>query len=72
MAVRGRKPKPRELKLVTGNPGHRALDDPTPDFTGALVLPGWIEEKAPAYKADFLAEWNRVTWQLEDWAWSVR
>ncbi len=33
MAVRGRKPKPSHLKLVTGNPGKRAINtqEPVPE-----------------------------------------
>lgn len=50
----GRKPKPTALKLLTGNPGKRALnrDEPTPD-TPLGAPPAHLS--APA-----LAEWDRI------------
>lgn len=67
MAVRGRKPKPRTLKLVTGNPGKRELPTNEPEFTSATKLgpPAWL--KRSNLRTDFMREWGRVTKQLEDW-----
>lgn len=67
MAVRGRKSKPAELKLMTGNPGRRPLQDDAGDFDGTVVLPSWVENKPKPYQTAFLGEWNRVTRQLESW-----
>lgn len=68
MASRGRKPKPPELKILTGNPGRRPIGDAVGiEFSGALVLPSWLDEKSPVWKGDFLGEWNRLTRQLETW-----
>ena len=43
MAKRGRKPKPTYLKMVTGNPGKRPLNDQEPEAAGSLGAPpaGW-------------------------------
>lgn len=35
----GRKPKPSWLKIVTGNPGHRPVNDAEPEPVGDLVAP---------------------------------
>ena len=43
--MRGRKPVPTYLKIVTGNPGRRALNKGEPKPTGALHdAPGWLTE----------------------------
>src|ERR1700690_3621432 len=34
--MRGRKPKPTHLKLITGNPGHRPLNDAEPCAPAAI------------------------------------
>lgn len=68
MAVRGRKPKPTGLKLITGNPGRRELPESEEDFTpGDLVLPSWLDEKERTYRTDFVEEWDRIVSQLQDW-----
>ncbi len=43
MAIRGNKPKPTRLKLITGNPGKRPLNDQEPEVIGPLGDPprGW-------------------------------
>lgn len=43
----GRRPKPTRLKLVTGNPGKRALPDnePTPP-AGAVIRPAFLKYRA--------------------------
>lgn len=63
----GRPPKPTALKLVTGNPGKRALNkqEPDPDYLQDLTPPAWLPtaakqvwaEMAPsAQKAKLLAD----------------
>ena len=68
MAVRGRKPKPAHLKVVTGNPGKRALPETEVEFTPApdsIEPPKWLNRSN--LRADFLREWKRVKAQLEEW-----
>ena len=68
MARPGRKPKSAELKLVTGNPGKRALPKNEPEFDkGELVAPEWIDEREESWRSAFLEEWERVTAQAEAW-----
>lgn len=58
MTVRGRKPKPTHLKLVTGNPGRRKL--PTNEAKPKAALP-----KAPIeLMADAKVEWRRISKHL--------
>lgn len=56
--MKGRKPKPTNLKLVTGNPGKRPInkDEPRPD--PAIPSPPDFLSK------DALIEWGRVTNKL--------
>ena len=69
MATRGRKPKPSALKVVTGNPGKRALPEDEPEFTeGDVAPPAWLDERERSWRLDFLAEWERIVGQLGDWA----
>lgn len=43
MSIRGRKPKPTHLKVVTGNPGRRPLNKREPKPVGNLRLPpDWL------------------------------
>jgi phage terminase small subunit len=52
--MRGRKPKPTILKLLTGNPGKRPLNNNEPEpilINGAVVPPKYLEGAA-------LEEWN--------------
>jgi phage terminase small subunit len=46
MAIRGRKPKPTHLKLVTGNPGKRPLPEGAPEIGGDLAKPKYLKGKA--------------------------
>lgn len=46
----GRKPKPTGLKLVTGNPGKRKLNDKEPQPEGEVVKPDFILENPKASK----------------------
>ena len=60
MATRGRKPKPTELKALTGNPGKRRLpaDEPKPEPTSAVPEP-------PDYLGETAAkQWRRIAPQL--------
>jgi len=56
--MRGRKPKPTRLKLITGNPGKRALnmDEPRPD----AQVPECPAELSPAARR----EWDRLVGDL--------
>lgn len=60
MAPRGRKPKPTHLKLVTGNPGKRALNkgEPTPRLDLPMPPPHLSDEAK--------VEWGRVSQELYD------
>jgi P27 family predicted phage terminase small subunit len=52
--ARGRKPKPTALKLLTGNPGNRPLNDDEPIILASLPpAPDHLNKIA-------LAEWDRV------------
>ena len=55
----GRRPKSRALKLVTGNPGKRAVpeDEPT-------AVPGW-PDKPDGLGKEGSAEWDRLAQLLE-------
>jgi P27 family predicted phage terminase small subunit len=58
--MRGRKPKPTSIKLVTGNPGHRPppTDEPKP----AARIP-----KCPSHlDAEAKREWRRMARELDD------
>jgi P27 family predicted phage terminase small subunit len=45
---KGRKPKPTALKIVTGNPGKRKLNEREPKpGTGRPPLPAWLDELLP-------------------------
>lgn len=59
MAVRGRKPKPVELKILEGNPGNHPLNDERPKPAPlAPRCPSWLSRRAKA-------EWRRVAPELE-------
>lgn len=53
--MRGRKPKPTALKLVTGNPGKRPINrlEPKPDASVMPSCPEWLD-------ADAKAEWLKT------------
>src|SRR5438067_8760718 len=44
--VRGRKPKPTQLKLVTGNPGGRPIPKGEPDPGGKPTKPKWLKGRS--------------------------
>jgi len=56
--MRGRKPKPTRLKLLTGNPGKRKLNEREP--TPPVEIPDCPEHLTDAAKV----EWNRLTKEL--------
>lgn len=55
----GRKPKPRALKELAGNPGKRKLREEPKPPAGAILCP--VELSAEAHK-----EWNRLVPDLEE------
>lgn len=48
MAVGGQRPKPVALKVVTGNPGKRALPRESPDPGGIEGRPRWLRGRPSA------------------------
>jgi hypothetical protein len=70
--IRGRKPKPRHLKLVTGNPGHRPLPDVGPDPGGKPVKPQWLRGRGAELWDEVLtfATWLTIadSYKLAAWA----
>jgi phage terminase small subunit len=48
MAVRGAKPKPTLLKLITGNPGNRSLPTGEPEPAGRPAKPKWLKGRSAA------------------------
>ena len=59
--MKGAKPKATVVKLITGNPGHRALNER--EAKPRVVIPQPPEMVTS--DAEALAEWNRVTVLLE-------
>lgn len=56
--MRGRKPLPRQFKVITGNRGRRPLNDKTVEFESAMLPP-------PKYlSAEAAEEWRRVSAML--------
>jgi P27 family predicted phage terminase small subunit len=56
--MRGRKPKPTELRRLEGNPGHRPLPKPEETVPAAIPnCPGHIQGEARA-------EWRRISSEL--------
>jgi len=58
--MQGRKPKATVLKLITGNPGHRALNQH--EAKTRVVIP----DPPAMLDEDALAEWQRVTLLLAE------
>jgi len=56
--MRGRKPKPAELKRLQGNPGRRKLKSEPQPARVAPRCPDWMPERARD-------EWNRIVPELE-------
>lgn len=44
--MRGRKPKPAELRRLEGNPGHRPINDDTPQTIGKPECPAYLKDYA--------------------------
>ena len=58
--MRGRKPKPTQIKLVTGNPGHRPPPPDEPRPTAKIP-------KCPCHlDAEAKREWRRMAKELDD------
>lgn len=58
--MRGRKPKPTELKKLSGNPGKRKLPEHEPALPiEAPDMPAWLDDEAQA-------EWNRIIPLLQE------
>ena len=56
----GRKNNPTLLKLVTGNPGHRKLNESEPEpVAGEVIAPKWLDEMALEKWAEVL---NNCRW----------
>ncbi len=55
MGVRGRKPKPTHLKLVTDNPGGRPLPENEPDPGGKPIKPKYLKGRAAVLWDEVLA-----------------
>jgi P27 family predicted phage terminase small subunit len=56
--VRGPKPRPTHLRLVTGNPGRRRINHAEPKPTAQLLDP------PPELSAAAMAEWQRIAPRL--------
>lgn len=55
---RGRRTKPTQLKLVTGNPGHRPVNEREPKPKADMpTMPAWLDREAKA-------EWRRQAPEL--------
>jgi hypothetical protein len=57
--MRGRKPKPTEVKEVLGNPGHRPLNKNEPKPEGPLERPKYLKGKS---KKLFEAKARQMPW----------
>src|SRR5579884_1906768 len=55
MAVRGQRPTPTVLRLVTGNPGKRPARDGAPAPKGPPVRPKWLKGRGAALWDEVLA-----------------
>lgn len=54
----GRRPKPSWLRVISGNPGKRPLNDAEPMPAGELVeAPAWFHDAA---KPEYLIEWRKA------------
>ena len=78
--MRGRKPKPTKLKLLLGNPGHRAINTSEPelpsgtggppDHLDSIALGEWARVEAILVSAGVLTEGDRAVLSLYCSAWS--
>jgi P27 family predicted phage terminase small subunit len=58
--MRGRKPTPTTLKVLSGNPGKRPLNEREPAAPQGLPeIPEWLDDEAKA-------EWRRITIDLAE------
>jgi len=59
MSAVGRKPKPYNLKLLEGNPGHKKLIKPIEVNSGIPTCPSWLTKDAKT-------EWKRISTDLHE------
>ena len=58
----GRKNNPTLLKLVTGNPGHRKINESEPEpAPGKVIVPDWLDEEARKKWAEVLDNYPWIT-----------
>jgi len=62
MAIRGRKPQPRVVRLLTGNAGKRPLPPPDPLEAGSIERPDGLIGAAGALWDRFIARAWWLTW----------
>ncbi len=61
MARTGRPPKPTRLKVLTGNPGHRPLNDQEPQpRVGEPRCPSWLDAEAKRTWKSLVAELKAI------------
>jgi phage terminase small subunit len=58
--MRGKPPKPTVLKLITGNPGHRPINQNEPKPKAGCTKPSFLDEAASAVWDEFAPELIRV------------
>lgn len=65
----GRRPTPTELKLVTGNPGKRPLNDQEPKPEGEVKRPSFVKGRAARvwnqYAAGLIAAGVLTAWDVD-------
>lgn len=57
--MKGRKPKPYAMKVLSGNPSRRALKQPPKGLEGRISCPGWLDAEAKK-------QWSVVTKHLRE------
>jgi hypothetical protein len=62
MALRGRKPKPTQLKRITGNPGRRPLPSDEPMRVGAIERPESLNGRPGELWDNFIERAYWLTW----------
>ena len=60
--MKGRKPKPTHLKVITGNPGRRPLNENAPQPTGRPIKPAFVRGRAAKIWAEYV---ERAFWLTE-------
>lgn len=69
MALRGRKPNPGELHLITGNPGKRPVNEQAPVPEGEVKKPAFVKGRAARiwrqYAASLEAQGVLTAWDVD-------